>query len=177
MFGKKKIEWIDPHTLFPKGVPYGTRLYKPSEHSDKTEIGMTNYLEILPSVALYGFRYAIVANRSHRVLNGDFRVMAARELGLKIPVYFHNNLEGYPRLVFAVIRRIRRLTKKHSFLFRRFKNPEFKYGDVLLLCKFQKNIFFDREKLQKRYQNLPSYMLPYGKRLEVDPKSPSKEET
>lgn len=135
------IHWINPEKLFPVGSPYGIT-YEPNQYNDTTEIGMTNYLMVLPSIALYGFKYAIVVNPNFRVLNGDYRVFAARELNQKIPVVFHNNIEGYPRLIYSIIRRLRNIFQIQSFLFRRFKNPKFQYPreKIQLVCQFQKNI-------------------------------------
>ena len=90
---KRKIHWVDPHTLFPSHPPYQP-LYKTGVQGDVTEIGMTEYLHILPSIALYGFKYAVEINKAHEIMNGDFRVFAARELGILVPVVYVRLPEG-----------------------------------------------------------------------------------
>lgn len=136
----KKVYWVDPHTLFPKHPPY-QRLYNKGEQNDLTEVGLTSYLQVLPSIALYGFKYAIEINKSHEILNGDFRVFASRELGIKVPVVYSRLTEGRTLLINILIRRIRRLFKNQSLFFKRFKNPDFRFDDVPLLSMFQKNLF------------------------------------
>ena len=141
--GSKQIYWIDPEKLFPVGLPYVPIYNEQRQYNDLTEFQLSNYLEVLPSIALYGFRSVIVANYSYRVLNGDFRVFVARELGLKVPVMFHDNVERYSPYIYLIIINIRRLFKTHFLFFRRFSNPHFKWksAKIQLVCKFQKNIF------------------------------------
>jgi hypothetical protein len=136
----KKVYWINPNHLFPKHPPY-QRLYKEGEQNDLTEVGMESYLQILPSIALYGFKYAIEINKSHAILNGDFRTFAARELGIKVPVVFSRLTGGRTILTYILIRRLRRIFKKQSLFFKRYENPSFRFDKVPLLCLFQKSLF------------------------------------
>ncbi len=136
----KEVYFIDPEELFPFDPPYQP-IYGPGEQNDETEVGMQSYMQILPSIALYGFKYAIEVTKSHKVLNGDFRTFAARELGLKIPVVYHRIQEGRTIILYILIRRMRGLLKKQSLFFRRFKNPNFHHGEVPLLCRFQEPLF------------------------------------
>lgn len=135
-----EVQWIDPEQLFPKHPPY-QRLYENGEQSDLTEVGMQSYLQILPSVALYGFKYAVEINKAGGVLNGDFRTFAARELGMKLPVVYHRIQEGRTLVLTIIIRRLRKLFNKPSLFFRKIENPGFEFGKVKLVCKFQLPLF------------------------------------
>lgn len=138
----KKVIWIDPNCLFPKHPPY-QQLYGEGKQNDLTEVGMESYLQVLPSIALYGFKYAVEINKSHAILNGDFRVFAAIELGIDVPIVYSRLTEGRTMLVYLLIKNLRRKFKKQSLFFKRYKNPDFRFGEVSLLCLFQKSLFDD----------------------------------
>lgn len=141
----KKVYLVNPHLVFCENIP-NIPIYERKRYYDNTEINMTNYLEILPSIALYGFKYAIEVNRSYKVLNGDFRVLVARELNILIPIVIlkGNRQEEEIYLIFLIKTILRRrIVKRNSFLRKKFPNPFFnrKNNNAKLLCKFQKNIF------------------------------------
>lgn len=136
-----KIKHINPEGIFLTEPPVIIKNLKSREYYDKSEIGMRSYLQILPSVGLYGFKYAVVLDESNRVMDGNFRVYAGQELGIKIPCVAHtNNREGLPFIIYAFIWRIRNLMKIKYFLQRKFKNNKFKWKKIVLVCKFQKVI-------------------------------------
>ncbi len=138
-----KVHLVDPECLFPKHPPYQP-LFKKGEQNDLTEVDMQSYLQILSSIGLYGFKYAVEINQSHGILNGDFRTFAARELGLKLPVVHVRLAEGRTLLIVILLRKLRKLCKNQSLFFRKFDNPEFKhvkYDRVLLLSTFQLPLF------------------------------------
>ena len=139
---KRKIHWVDPHTLFPAHPPYQP-LFETGVQGDITEIGMTEYLHIVPSIALYGFKFAVEINKAHEIMNGDFRVFAARELGIKVPVVYVRLPEGRTLLVNIIIRRLRKLFKRNKLFFRRFPVPDFKFDKVPLLFLSQQSLLKD----------------------------------
>lgn len=133
---------MDPQELFPKHPPYQP-LYEKGEQNDLTEVGLQSYFQVLPSIALYGFKYVVEINKSHAILNGDFRVFVSRELGIKVPVVYVRLSEGSTLLVNIFIRRLRRIFKRQHLFFKRFKNPAFQFDEVPLLCLFQQSLFDD----------------------------------
>ena len=113
-----KIKHINPEGIFLTEPPVIIKNLKPNEYYDKSEIGMRSYLQILPSVGLYGFKYAVVLDESNRVLDGNFRVYSALELGIKVPCVVANNRLCLPDLLYRIIWRIRK-TIKIYYLFQR----------------------------------------------------------
>lgn len=140
MLWRNKVVFVNPNDLFPKYPPH-SQLYKQNEYNDLTEVGMQSYLQILPSLALYGFKYAVEINKSHEVINGDFRVFGAIELGKEVPAVYVRLPQGRTLITSIILRRLRKLVNKQSLFFRRFNNPEFRHGKVSLLCHFQLPLF------------------------------------
>ena len=138
----KKIHWVDPHTLFPSHPPYQP-LFEKGKQGDITEIGMTEYLHILPSIALYGFKFAIEINKAHGVINGDFRVFAGRELGIKVPVVYVRLPEGRTMFTYLVIKALRRKFKRNQLFYRRFAVKGFRFDKVPLLFLSQQSLLKD----------------------------------
>ena len=87
-----KVFLIDPDLLFNTEGPLlkNTHLEK-WQYYDKTEIGMNNYLQVLTSIAIYGFKYAVPITKGYRVMDGNFRTYSAKELGILLPVVFVRN--------------------------------------------------------------------------------------
>lgn len=134
-----KTKYINPEGIFLTEPPVIIKSLKSGEYYDKSEIGMRSYLQILPSVGLYGFKYAAVLDKSNRVMDGNFRVYAGLELGIKVPCVAHiNNREGLPFIIYAFIWKIRKLVRVKHLFQRKFKNKEFKWKKILLVCQFQK---------------------------------------
>lgn len=136
-----QIHWIDPKNIF---LTEGPALPVPKtlrEYYDKSELGNKSYLTILPSIALYGFKYVVVLNQEKKVLDGNYRVYAGLELGLKIPVVVAKNREVLPKVIYFLLWVIRRrIVKRKYFLQRKIKNPFFVFHSASLSCHFQKNI-------------------------------------
>lgn len=147
-----KIYWVDPEKIFVKGIPFNP-LYDPKQYNDPTSLDLVHYLECLPSIALYGFKYVVTVNKAMKVMDGDYRVFAARELGIKLPIViprFHDKFLW--KVSFHIQRQIRRLVGIQYLFFKKIKNPDFKYNKVLLTCKFQKNILYDPDLLQRKLE-------------------------
>ena len=137
---KDIIYWVDPDTLFVK-LPCGCPVWGDNDYST---IGMTSYLQVLPTIALYGFKYVVTVDRNRKVKDGDYRVFAARELGIKVPVVFRlydNHILW--RLTRKCVRKIRLRINNYSLFYKKIPNPKFKWGNIVLYCSYQKNIFVD----------------------------------
>lgn len=108
------------------------------DHYDKSEIGMRSYLQILSSIALYGFKYIVILDKSNRVTDGNYRVYAAKELGLKVPCVCLDNREGIPVILYCLIWKLRRTVKINYLFQRKIKNKDYRGGkNSLLVTKFQ----------------------------------------
>lgn len=141
-----KIKYINPEWIFNSEKPIMFKNLTPRDHYDKSEIGMVSYLQILVSIALYGFKYVVVLNKSNTVIDGNYRVYAGKELGLKVPCIVLNNREGYPRLFHRLIWRLRHLVGIKYLFQRKFFTKDFRgEKNSLLVCKFQKNILEDKD--------------------------------
>jgi len=136
-----KNKYINPQWIFNSEGPMMFKNLTAHGYYDKSEIGMTSYLQILPSIALYGFKYVVVLDKSNRVIDGNYRVYAGEELGLKIPCICRSNREGTPTIIYRLIWKLRRTIKINYLFQRKFSTKDFR-GDKnsLLICKFQKNI-------------------------------------
>lgn len=135
------INFIDPGSIFLTEPPVMIKNLPPRDYYDKSEIGMISYLQILPSVALYGFKYAAVLDSSNRVLDGNFKTYAAVELGLKVPCVCRRNREGLPRFLYRLVWKMRRLIKINYLFQRKFLNSDpATRKKILLVCQFQEDI-------------------------------------
>lgn len=141
---KNEIFLVDPEKLFC--YYHETPVVKPGDYYDRTEIGMSNYLQVMPSIALHGFRYAVFIDRSFKVLDGYYRVLSALELGLNVPVTFQTSMHYWKehgwklRFIYA----LRLLFKRRYLFFKKIKVKEdnrVNAGSGSLVCLFQKNIF------------------------------------
>lgn len=132
------MKFVDPQFLFvcePPVVPVHTR----NRYYDLTEVGMSCYLQILPSVALYGIQYQVFVDESNRVLDGNFRVYAALELGLLVPVTVQKTMHYYNVWIVRILRRVRRLFKRNWLFFKKLLVDE-SSNQVGLVCLWQLNI-------------------------------------
>jgi len=148
---------VNPSKLFYSHGPV-VRQHLLSDYYDQDEIGISTYLQVLPSIALYGFKYAVPISKSGYNLDGNFRVFCAEELGIKVPVIIcKNNAENRGRLNYKLFWIIRKLFGKNYLFKRKWKNPQFnkKFDNVPSYCIFQKNILDEVEEK------------PYQKRLKV----------
>lgn len=138
-----EIVMRDPNKLFCDHLPYA-KIWEKRLYNDLTELNMTTYLQILTSVGLYGIKYAVEVKPSLQVIDGDFRVYAARELGLLVPTVMVKRTENRSRLGKFIIAFIRhRIVRRNSFLRKKWLNPFFKWNGhkIVLVCHFQKNLF------------------------------------
>lgn len=152
-----KIEYVDSSELFHSHGPV-VHQHHLSDYYDQDEIGLSTYLQVLLSIALYGFKYAVPVSESKRILDGNFRVFCGEELGLKVPIVIcKNNAENRSRFSNKIIWIIRMLFGRNFLFKRKWKNPEFdkRFNNVLMYCNFQKNIL-DKVKEQ-----------PYGKQFKI----------
>jgi len=152
-----KIRFVNPSELFHSHGPV-VRQHPLSDYYDHDEIGISTYLQVLPSIALYGFKYAVPISKSRKILDGNFRAFCAEELGIKVPVIIcKNNAENRSRLNYKLLWIIRKLVGKKYLFKRKWKNPRFnkKFARVLSYCIFQKNILNEVDET------------PYKKQLKV----------
>lgn len=110
-----KIRLINPEHLFFSHGPT-VRLADKSFYEDRSEIGLRSYLDVLPSIALYGFKYAVPIKRTHYIIDGNFRAYSALELGIKVPVYFSKGKNSPFWIIRFLLRRIRKLFRNNSLL-------------------------------------------------------------
>ena len=147
-----KIRFVDPSELFYSHGPV-VRQHPLSDYYDRDEIGVSTYLQVLPSIALYGFKYAVPVSKSGKLLDGNFRVFCAEELGMKVPIVVcKNNSEDRTRLGHKILWIIRKLIGRNYFLKRKWKNPRFnkKFDHIPSYCLFQENILDEIK--EKPYQ-------------------------
>lgn len=111
------IKLMNPQNLFFSHGPT-VKLVDKALYEDRSEINLQSYLEVLPSIALYGFKYAIPIKESGYLLNGNFRAYSALELGIDVPVYYSKEKESHFYIIRFVKRRIRKLLRNNS-LFRK----------------------------------------------------------
>ena len=111
------MKYVDPELLFvtePPTLP----IVPDGQYYDRNAIGMSTYLQILSSVGLYGFQYAVYVDNCNKVLDGNFRVYAARELGLLVPVSVQVWNQVYPVWIVRIIRRFRLLFKRNWLFYK-----------------------------------------------------------
>lgn len=132
------MKLINPELLFISEPPFLTPVNS-DNYYDKTEIGMENYLQILPSVGLYGIQYKIFIDESNKVLDGNFRVYAALELGIMVPVTIQKTMHYYNIWVLRAIRRCRLLFKRNWLFFKKIRVRKTASKSSLII-HFQKNI-------------------------------------
>lgn len=135
----RKIKWINPEWIFSTEPPVINKDLKRFDYWDKSEIDLRSYLQVLPSIALYGFQYVVVLDRANRVRDGNFRVYAAKELGLKVPCVCFDNSEGLPPIIHRVLWKFRRVIGIMSLFQRKIVNKSFRKKKVMLVCKFQRS--------------------------------------
>jgi len=88
-----------------------------------------------------------------KVVDGDYRVFAARELGINVPIIIPRFQDKFLwKVSYHIQRKIRRIVGIHYLFFKKIKNPDFIHKKVLLTCKFQKNILYDPELLQRKLE-------------------------
>lgn len=132
------MKFVDPNKLFvtePPVVP----VVSDNMYSDKTERGMSTYLQILPSVGLYGFQFEVYISDSNKVLDGNFRTYAGRELGLLVPVSVQSSRHCYNIWLKRIIIRIRLLFKRNWLFYKKIRVNR-SASNSSLVCLFQKNI-------------------------------------
>jgi len=135
------MKFVDPASLFftePPVVP----IVADNLYYDRTEIGMTNYLQILPSVALYGFKYVVYIDSTNKILDGNFRAYAALELGLKVPCSIQKWCHVYPVWLVRIIRRFRLLFQRNWLFYKKFTTDSIVSTKSLVMLS-QKNILGD----------------------------------
>ena len=145
------IRFVNPHKLFITEPPH-LPIVSNSQYYDKTAIGMSNYLEILASVGLYGFQFAVKVNNCGKVLDGNFRTYAAIELGLPLPINIQKWMHVYPVWIIRIIRRFRLLFKRNSLFYKTFKTNS-NVNCKSLFSSWQYNIFINEQ------LNLPLHSL------------------
>jgi hypothetical protein len=136
-----EVEGKNPHEIFCDNHVQSP-LGKKNNYVDKNEIGLTSYLQILPSVALYGFKYVLDLDGLISK-GGDFRVFAARELGLIIPTIQRKDHFYFKSIWLRRAAKIIRLvTRKRYLLRKKWLNPANVYAsrNIVQVCKWQKNI-------------------------------------
>ena len=131
---------ISPELLFFTEKPHVPAV-EAGKYYDRTQIGTSNYLDFLPSIALYGIQYKVFIDKSNRVLDGNFRAYAALELGLLVPTSIQTSMNYYNIWVLRVIRRIRLLFKKNYLFYKKLKTGNMRLNQGSLAVKFQINIF------------------------------------
>lgn len=118
---KGKIKYVDPHTLFLTEPPTMT----PDEkHKD-----MLSYLNVLPSIALYGMAFVILVDECNRVIDGNYRGYSGLELVLDlVPISIkHQRGRGkWYRFIYVFLSKIRNLLGLKWFYHTNIKNPQVK---------------------------------------------------
>ena len=130
------IRLVDPEQLFFSHGPV-VKLIDKSLYEDHSEVGVQSYLDVLLSIALYGFKYAVPIKKSRYIIDGNFRAYSAIELGIYVPIYFSKGKESSFWIIRFISRRIRKLFRNNS-LFR--KKKALINRVVPLSISFQKNI-------------------------------------
>ncbi len=146
---KSKVFFVDPQKIFQtEGPLIKIKHLSNWEYYDKDGIGMSNYLQVLVSIALYGIKYAVPITRSFKNLDGNFRVLAAKELDLPLPVVFvnHDSENRHP-FIYKWLWRFRKLIRNKNFLKRKWINPTWKWKNkkIVLVTHWQKNLFGEIE--------------------------------
>lgn len=134
------MSYVSPELLFLTENP-SLPVVEAGKYYDKTQIGTSNYLSFLPSIALYGIQYKVFIDKSNRVLDGNWRVYAALELGILVPFSIQTSMNYYNIWVLRVIRRIRLLFKKNYLFYKKLKTGNIKVSKSSLAVKYQINIF------------------------------------
>lgn len=143
---KNRVFYIDPQMVFNSHGP--TILIdhlKEWQYYDKDGVGMNNYLQILASIGLYGIKYAIPINNRYKALDGNFRVFAAKELDILLPVVMvENNQESRSKFIYKWLWRFRKFIRRKYFLKRKWSNPEWQWKNkkIVMVTSWQKNILF-----------------------------------
>lgn len=144
---KPRVFFIDPRQLFNSEGP-SIRIHglESWQYYDKDGVGMDNYLQVLTSIGLYGFRYAVPISSGFKILDGNFRGYAAKELDVLLPVVIVNqNSENRHPFIYKWLWRFRKLIRSKHFLKRKWKNPAWKWGNktIVMTTLYQNNIFGD----------------------------------
>lgn len=130
---------VSPELLFFTEEP-NLPVVEAGKYYDKTQIGVSNYLDFLPSIALYGIQYKVFIDESNRILDGNWRGCAALELGLLVPISIQKSMHYYNIWVLRIIRRIRSLFKKNYLFYKKLKTGNMRLSQGSLAVKFQINI-------------------------------------
>jgi len=140
------MKYVDPNTLFITEPPF-VPIVDDGKYYDKTEIGMSNYLQILPSVGLYGIQFEVFITDSNKILDGNFRTYAAIEAGILVPISIQKNMHYYNIWVLRIIRRFRLLFKRNWLFFKKKRVSVAPHNSGIfasknsLIMRSQKNIF------------------------------------
>lgn len=134
------MSYVSPELLFFTEGPSVPEV-EAGKYYDKTQIGTSNYLDFLPSIALYGIQYKVFIDKSNRVLDGNFRGYGALELGILVPVSIQTSMNYYNVWILRIIRRIRLLFKKNYLFYKKLQTGDMKISKGSLAVKFQINIF------------------------------------
>lgn len=142
---KSKVFWMDPQLVFnTEGPCIPINHLSDGDYYDRDGVGMDNYLQVLTSIALYGIKYAVPITKGCRSMDGNFRIYAAKELNLPLPVvYVHHDSENRHPWVYKWLWRFRKIIKRKHFLKRKWLNPEWRWKNnpIILVSRWQQNIF------------------------------------
>lgn len=141
---KPDVFFLDPNRVFHShGPTVKIDNLRDGDFYDKDGIGMSNYLHVLTSIGLYGIKYAVPLSSAFYALDGNFRIYAAEELGIQIPVVqVQNNQENRHPFIYKWLWRFRKVIRRKYFLKRKWINPRWKWKNksIVLVTTWQRNI-------------------------------------